>query len=142
MAILEQCDGGPMLRVPELALGDLERDVLDALWKNGELSPVSVHQLVGEPRNVSVNTVASALKRLHQKGLLHREKVSHSYVYSPAISRADLQKLLIGEIANQFDDQYSSSFFAAFLDLAEEQGEDSLRMLEEMIAQRLEGGEE
>lgn len=131
-----------MLRVPELALGDLERDVLDALWKNGELSPVSVHQLVGEPRNVSVNTVASALKRLHQKGLLHREKISHSYVYSPAISRADLQKLLIGEIANQFDDQYSSSFFAAFLDLAEEQGEDSLRMLEEMIAQRLEGGEE
>lgn len=130
-----------MLRVPELALGDLERDVLDALWKNGALSPVSVHQLVGEPRNVSVNTVASALKRLHQKGLLRREKVSHSYVYSPAISRADLQKLLIGEIANQFDDQYSSSFFAAFLDLAEEQGEDSLRVLEEMIAQRLEGGE-
>jgi len=130
-----------MLRFPDLALGELERDVLDALWTHGELTPNAVHHLVGEPRNVSVNTVASALKRLHEKELLHREKVSHSYVYKPAISRADLQKQLIGEIATQFDDQYRSSFFAAFVDLAEEQGEDSLRRLEEMIAQRLrEGG--
>jgi predicted transcriptional regulator len=131
-----------MLRFPDLALGDLETDVLEALWTQGPLNPGAVHECVGAGRGISVNTVSSALKRLVEKGLLEREKVSHAYVYRAAVTRAELQRQLIGAIATQFGDKGGLGLLAAFVDLAEERGEETLRRLEQMIAERLEGAEE
>lgn len=126
-----------MLRLPELALGELERDVLGALWAAGPLNPGAVHERVGAHRGISVNTVCSALKRLCDKGLLCREKVSHAYVYRATVSRAALQRQLIGAIEEEFSDDGGATLLAAFVDLAEERGDDTLRRLERMIALRL-----
>lgn len=131
-----------MFRFPDLALGDLERAVLDVLWTFGPLNPGTVHERVGRERGISVNTVSSALTRLHQKGLLEREKVSHSYVYRAVVSRSELQRQLIGEIADRFGDGTGTGVLAAFVDLAEERGEETLQRLEKMIADRLAGGDE
>ncbi|MCB9547026.1 MAG: BlaI/MecI/CopY family transcriptional regulator [Myxococcales bacterium] len=130
-----------MLRLSDLALGELERDVLDVLWTDGALNPGAVHERVGAHRGISVNTVSSALKRLQDKGLLAREKVSHAYVYRAIVSRAELQRQLIDGIAAQFGDAGGVGLLAAFVDVAEERGEETLRRLEQMIAARLgEGG--
>jgi predicted transcriptional regulator len=131
-----------LLRLPDLSLGSLERDVLDVLWTHGPLNPGMVHQHLGAERGISVNTVSSALTRLFKKGLLERDKVSHAYVYRAVITRHDLQRQLIGEIASQFGDGSGSAFLAAFVDLAEAHGEETLRRLEQMIAERLDGGDE
>lgn len=130
------------LRLPDLVLGDLERDVLEALWLHGPLNPGAVHERVGRPRDISVNTVSSALKRLCDKQLLTREKVSHAYVYEAAVSRAELQRQMLGGIASQFGDERSTGFLAAFVDLAEQSGDETLRRLEQMIAERLGNGGE
>lgn len=130
---------GDMLRLPDLAIGDLERAVLEALWQSGPLNPGGVHAIVGVPRGISVNTVSSALKRLYEKDLLTREKVSHAYVYAAAVTRAALQRQLIGAIGSRFGAHDGSGLLAAFVDLAEAQGEDALRRLEKMIADRLAG---
>jgi predicted transcriptional regulator len=130
-----------LLRFPDLALGGLERDVLDVLWSDGPLNPGAVHERVGARRGISVNTVCSALKRLQDKGLLEREKVSHAFVYRPVVSRAELQRQLHHAIATQFSDDGGAGLLAAFVDLAEERGEDTLRQLEQMIAERLSGGD-
>jgi predicted transcriptional regulator len=129
-----------VLRFPGLALGELEREVLEILWTQGPQNPVAVHEHVGAPRGISVNTVSSALKRLVQKGLLEREKVSHAYVYRAVVTRAELQRSLFGAIASQFGQESDSAFLAAFVDLAQAQGEDTLRELEQMITARLAGG--
>lgn len=126
-----------MFRVPDLALGELEQLVLELLWQEGELSPGEVHRHVGEPRGISVNTVSSALKRLYEKGLLEREKVSHSFVYHARVERAQLQRQLIESIAAQFGEGTHAHFLAAFVDVAEARGEETLRQLEQMIAERL-----
>jgi predicted transcriptional regulator len=126
-----------VLRFPDLALGQLERQVLEYLWTAGPQNPGVVHEHVGA--GISVNTVSSALKRLFEKGLLEREKVSHAYVYRAVITRAELQRNLIGAIATQFGRESTSGFLAAFVDLAEAQGEETLRELEQMIAARLAG---
>lgn len=131
-----------MLRFPDIALGEVEREVLEALWTAGPLNPIAVHEQVGAPRGISVNTVSSALKRLHEKGLLEREKVSHAYVYKVVVSRADLQRQLIDAIATQFGEEGGTGLLAAFVDLAEERGEETLRRLEQMIAARLGEGTE
>jgi predicted transcriptional regulator len=128
-----------MLRLPDLALGELESEVLEALWSEGPQNPAAVHERVGAPRDISVNTVSSALKRLYEKNLLAREKVSHAYVYRAVVTRAELQRDLIGALATQFGEAGDSGFLAAFVDLAQAQGEDTLRELERMIAARLAG---
>jgi predicted transcriptional regulator len=126
-----------MLRSPDLALGELEREVLETLWTEGPQNPAAVHERVGVPRDISINTVSSALKRLFEKQLLLREKVSHAYVYRAAITRGELQRSLIGALVTQFGEARDSGLLAAFVDLAEAQGEDALRELEQMIAARL-----
>lgn len=128
-----------MLRLPDLNLGELEHAVLEDLWEHGPAKPGDVHRRVGRPRGISPNTVSSALKRLHEKGLLDREKVSHAYVYSARTSRAGLQRQLIEALAGQFA-HGEGGFLAAFVDLAEQQGEETLRRLERMIAERLDEG--
>jgi predicted transcriptional regulator len=86
-----------------------------------------------------VNTVASALKRLVDKGLLTRDKVSHAYVYRAIVTRADLQRQLLGALATRFGASGRSGLMAAFVDFTEQSGEDELRELEAMISARLEG---
>lgn len=131
-----------ILRFPNLALGALEVEVLDILWTHGALQPNAVHEHIGEGKDITIKTVASALKRLYEKELLSREKISHAYVYKPAVDRASLQRQLIGTITSHFDSAESPSFLSAFVDLAEEHGEDALRQLEQMIAARLQHREE
>lgn len=128
-----------MIRLPDLALGEVERAVLEVLWADGPMNPVSVHERVGEPRGISVNTVSSAMKRLHEKGLLSREKVSHAYVYATALTRAELQRQLIDAIGAQFDGDGSTGMLAAFVDVAGDRGEATLRRLEALVAERLAG---
>lgn len=127
------------LRIPDLTLGELEQEVLETLWRDGASNPGHVYEQVGVPRGISIKTVSSALKRLHEKGLLEREKVSHSYVYDVLISRAELQRQLIDAIAAKFADEGRSGLLAAFVDVAESDGEETLRRLEHMIAARLKG---
>ena len=127
-----------LMRFQDLILGELEQSVLETLWAESPLSPGEVHSKIGVPRDISINTISSALKRLFDKGLLNREKVSHSFVYRPEISRAGLQKELIDAMVSQFSNDERSGFLAAFVDLAEAEGEETLRRLEVMIAERLE----
>lgn len=126
-----------ILQFPDLALGALEQEVLEVLWAEGALSPKAVHARVGLERGISVSTVSSALKRLYGKQMLEREKISHSYVYRAIITRAELQRQIIGSIASRFAGEERLGLLAAFVDVAESDGEETLRRLEAMIAQRL-----
>lgn len=60
-------------------------------------------------------------------------------MYRPLVSRAELQRSLIAAIASQFGEAGDAGFLAAFVDLAEAQGEQTLRELEQLIAARLTG---
>src|SRR5215510_9912339 len=71
--------------LPEL--GKLERAVLEHIWRAGEADVIETHQAVGTRRRITINTVGSALKRLHRKSLVTRWKISHAYRYLPALDR-------------------------------------------------------
>ncbi len=120
-----------------LVLGDLEGAVLDHLWEVREGTPISVHEAVGQPRGIRPNTVQSTLRRLFDKGLLERQKVSHSYVYRPAVARRELQGRLLEGLVSRWGDGDGSTLMAAFVELTERAGEDRLRALERLVAERL-----
>lgn len=123
--------------IPALpALGDLELAVLEDLWSAGAVDAKSVHGRVGVSRAISLNTVQSTLERLHRKGLLRREKVSHAYQYEARLGRHELLGRLIESTAGRVGALGSDVLMSAFVDVASRAGDAQLRQLEALIAAR------
>lgn len=122
--------------VTRLNLGVLELAVLEALWGHGGRDAKSVHAEIGLCRGISLNTVQSTLERLFRKGLLRREKVSHAYLYTPAMQRKELMERLIGDVVETFSDGRPEPMLAAFVDLAARVDEENLARLERLLAER------
>lgn len=72
--------GGP--RRPRRAAGELESEVLAALWASDQaLTPGEVQQALGG--ELAYNTVHTILVRLFDKGLVERVGAGRAHAYSP-----------------------------------------------------------
>jgi predicted transcriptional regulator len=89
-----------MLRFKDWSLGELEMAVCNALWDGGEADVRALHERVGSARGITSNTVQSTAERLYRKGVLLRRKVSHAYLYSPAISRTQFAAGVLDGVAS------------------------------------------
>src|SRR6266480_4568092 len=72
-----------------LALGKLERQVLDEAWRRGEVSVRDIY-LAFEER-IAYTTLMTTLDRLFKKRLLERRKDGRAFFYSPAVSRDEFE---------------------------------------------------
>jgi predicted transcriptional regulator len=120
-----------------LFLGDLELAVMDHLWSHGGKDAKAVHDLVGRGRRITLNTIQSTLKRLFEKGLLEREKVSHAHVYTPRVSRAEFHRDALQNVVQSVMGGESAAMLSAFVGVAERVGPEQLEQLEQLIADRL-----
>lgn len=118
-------------------LGELELAVMDFLWQRGQGDVREAHRAVGARRNITSNTVQSTLKRLHDKGLARRTKVSHAFVYSPACTRAEFHSRALDQVVGGLMAGQPDAVLAAFVDLAEAAGPEQLERLEALVAARM-----
>jgi predicted transcriptional regulator len=114
-------------------LGDLEQAALAHLWRHPDSEVQQVHVAIGARRGISINTVGSALERLHKKGLATREKVSHAYRYSAAIDEANYRARRVVDAAGGVAVLGEKGVLAAFVDLVESADEDALSELARLI---------
>lgn len=71
------------------AFGELEGEVLAALWAAGQpLVPAEVQSAVGG--DLAYTTVMTILVRLHDKGVIEREKVGRAFAYRPVVTENDV----------------------------------------------------
>jgi lipoate-protein ligase A/predicted transcriptional regulator len=117
-------------------LGDLENAVMNHLWDGGEGEAKAVHAALGSRRGITLNTIQSTLKRLYEKQLLERDKVSHAHVYAPRVTREQFHRELLGGIVDGLMDRQGEAVVAAFVDLAERAGPEHLARLEALVADR------
>ena len=75
--------------VASLALGKLERQVLDHAWLRGEVSVRDIYQAFEQ--TIAYTTLMTTLDRLYKKRLLDRRKDGRAYLYSPAMSREQFE---------------------------------------------------
>lgn len=102
------------------ALGSLETAVLRHSWATS--SPVDaqgVRERVARGR-ISLSTVQTTLERLHRKGLLTRAKCGRSYVYSAAVSQAELIGTLIGDLTQRLAAGELEPVISGFVELVGE----------------------
>ncbi|MEN9577484.1 MAG: hypothetical protein RJA70_493 [Pseudomonadota bacterium] len=124
---------GPV-RPPQL--GALEAAVMAYLWSGGEGDAKTVHAALGKRRGITLNTIQSTLKRLFEKGLLGRDKVSHAHVYRAQVSREEFHRDLLGELVGDLMHGQAEAVVAAFVDLTERAGPEHLARLEALVAER------
>ncbi len=75
--------------VASLALGKLERQVLDEAWQRREVSVRDIF-LAFEER-IAYTTLMTTLDRLYRKQILARRKDGRAFLYSPAVSREEFE---------------------------------------------------
>lgn len=117
-------------------LGELELQVIEYIWRFGRGDAKGIQQDFHIRRRISLSTVQSTLERLFRKGLLGRTKISHAYVYEPALSRQELIAQVIKDVITDLADGSLERAISGFLDLADRADEETLERLERMIARR------
>ena len=119
-------------------LGRLELQVLEHLWRVTEANVQEAHAAVGVPRGITLNTVGSALERLHKKKLVSREKVSHAYRYRPLLDRETFMAQSMVAAAGGLKSLREQGLLAAFVDVLADTREDTLDELERLIRRKKE----
>ncbi|ATB39665.1 penicillinase repressor [Cystobacter fuscus] len=109
---------------------------MNHLWSGGEGDAKSVHVALGKRRGITLNTIQSTLKRLFEKGLLERDKVSHAHVYKARVSREEFHRDLVGELVGGLMDGQAEAVVSAFVDVTERAGLEHLERLEALVAER------
>lgn len=118
-------------------LGELETAVMERLWLDGEGDAKSLHAVLGRRRGITLNTVQSTVKRLFEKGLLARDKVSHAHVYRPRVSREEFHRDVIANVGEHLLRAEGDALLSAFVDVADRAGNGALERMEHLVAERL-----
>lgn len=123
--------------VATLALGKLERQVLDEAWRRKELSVRDV--FVAFDEQVAYTTLMTTLDRLYKKKLLDRRKDGRAFLYTPALSpeefehgiREDVIDGLLGHGAEGVE-----PVLACIVDTVSERDRELLDELDRLIKQK------
>jgi len=77
--------------------GDLQAEVMQALWTLGQGSVEEVRAKIPQSRGAAYNTVQTVLNRLAARGLLERERRGNAFLYRPVYQEADYLAQTIGD---------------------------------------------
>jgi predicted transcriptional regulator len=106
------------LRRPEKAeekfLGPLEADVMDRLWRRRSATVRDIVDDLGRTRELAYTTVMTIMVRLHEKGLLVRDRDGKTYVYRPALTREQHRARLSRDLARGLVAEFGDAALAAF----------------------------
>ncbi|MBU6422978.1 MAG: BlaI/MecI/CopY family transcriptional regulator [Chloroflexota bacterium] len=102
------------MRTEEKFLGPLEAAVMERLWKRGTATVREVVDDLGRSRALAYTTVMTIMSRLHEKGLLQRDRSGKTYVYRPAVSREEHRQRLSRELVRGLVDEFGDVALAQF----------------------------
>jgi predicted transcriptional regulator len=117
-----------------LALGELEREVMEEVWRRGEASVREVHEAFGE--RVAYTTMMTTLDRLFKKKLLDRRKESRAFVYTPRISREEFESGVTKDLIDGMLGSDAEPVLAYIVEAVSERNRELLDDLERLVKQK------
>jgi predicted transcriptional regulator len=118
-------------------LGDLEADVMEALWACGQATVRDVHaRLAAADRALAYTTVMTVMSRLAAKGLLEQRKDGAAYVYMPAASKEEFTRRTVGTVLSELLDDFTAPAMSQFVDLVGEQDDAAIEALAKAIEEK------
>lgn len=126
-----------------VTLGNLEREVMEVVWRSDEVTVKQVHLALSRP--VAYTTVMTTLDRLFKKGFVARTRAGRAFVYRAARTREETEAAVAtGIMSGMFSGPSAMPILSNLVDAVGSQdgGADLLDALEEMVRdkrRRLEG---
>ena len=105
-----------MKRKPMPALSGAQAEIMELVWKHGELAASRVRELLGESRPVARNTVRTLLERMEAKGWLKHREDGRTFLYSAATPRAASIGRRVVEVLDQACGGAPEAMMSALLD--------------------------
>jgi predicted transcriptional regulator len=68
-------------------LGSLQSEVMELVWKHGEITVAQLAEAIGRRRSIMYTTVLSAVQKLEKKGWLKHRTEGRAYIYSATRDR-------------------------------------------------------
>ena len=115
-------------------LGNLEREVMEVVWSDGESTVRRVQAAL--PRPVAYTTVMTTLDRLFKKGFVTRIRAGRAFVYSAAQTREQTEAAVAsGMVSGLFSSSAAVPILSNLVDAVGSQdgGAQLLDALEEMV---------
>ena len=114
-------------------LGELEADVMQVVWKKGEVTVQDVHDDLAPRRKLAYTTVMTVMSRLAEKGVLNRRKEGRAYLYTPADSQERVAGSLLRSLVQRFYSGATASAIAHLLETEDDVDQAELEKLEELL---------
>jgi predicted transcriptional regulator len=122
----------------ELRLHELEATIMNVVWskKLVAFAVSDVLAVLEKQREIAYTTVMTTVVRLHEKGLLIREKDGRRYLYSPKVSREEFLQATARTVLEGAIDGHQA--IAMLAEKVSEASAADLDKLEALIRQRRE----
>ena len=121
-----------------VALFDLEADIMEVVWREGfqEFVVADVQRELSRERDIAYTTVMTTLGRLHDKGLLVRQRDGKRYLYRPSMTRDAFNQSMARELLGSLSGLGHAQALSLLVDQVAESDLDELRKLEALIKRR------
>lgn len=119
------------------SLGTLERQTMNEVWQNAEVSVRQVEIAFGE--TVAYTTIMTTLDRLYKKGLLTRRKSGRAFLYAAKFSPEELERGLAEDVISGLLDTVNEQVepvLACIVDAVSERDLDLLDELERLVQEK------
>lgn len=102
-------------------LSTLEADIMNIVWQYKKITVREVHETMLEEGYIPYTTVMAAMNNMAQKGLLKQNKNGKAYVYSAAIGRDTMAKLIVDTVVNKILGGVATPLISHLLKLKKEE---------------------
>lgn len=109
-----------------------ERQIVDLLYERGEMAVVEICDAL--PDQPSGSAVRTMLKRLEDKGYVHRHESDRGFLYSPAVAENLARKSALSEVVRVFFNGSAAGAATALLGMSDRLDANELSELEQIIA--------
>jgi predicted transcriptional regulator len=122
----------------ELRLHELEAAIMNVVWSKRMVSFAvgDVLAVLEKQREIAYTTVMTTVVRLHEKGLLKRERDGRRYLYSPKVTREEFLASTARTVLDGAVDSHQA--MAMLVEKVSEASASDLDKLEALIQQRRE----
>ena len=117
-------------------LGDLEAEIMEVVWRKGEITVRSVYDVLKAQREIAYTTVMTVMSRLAEKGLLKKVKHGAAFVYCATATREEFTQSTLRKLMNELLADFASPAISQFVASVEEVDPEKMEELARRIEEK------
>ncbi len=82
-------------------LGNLQLAILRVLWAHGEATAGDVHAALQPERGLAPTTIATMLKKMEARGLVHHREEGRRFIYRAAVSEEKVTREMVADLTDR-----------------------------------------